>query len=76
MDDIRQEIPNKDLILKLNKRLKQMALNELFGTHVKESMAFQALKNKQYSIPLLITCKKLSSLSSKKRENPWPENSF
>ena len=35
MDDIRQERPNKGLILQLSKK---------FDTHVKKSMAFQALK--------------------------------
>ena len=44
MDDIRQERPNEDPILKLNKRLKQIALNKKFSTHVKKSMAFQVLK--------------------------------
>ena len=44
MDDIRQERPNEGPILKLNKRLKQKSLNRKFGTHVKESMVFQALK--------------------------------
>ena len=40
MHDIRQERPNEDPILKLNKRLKQKSLNKEFGTNVKESMAF------------------------------------
>ena len=44
MDDIRQERPNEDPILKLNKRLKQIALNKKFSTHVKKSMAFQVSK--------------------------------
>ena len=47
MDDIRQERSNEGAILKLNKRLKQMSLNKKFSTHVKKSMAFQALKNKK-----------------------------
>ena len=44
MEDIRQERTSEDPILKLKKRLKEMALNKKFGTHVKDSMAFQALK--------------------------------
>ena len=44
MDDIRQERPNEDPILKLNKRRKEMSLNKKSGTHIEESMAFQALK--------------------------------
>ena len=44
IDDIRRERPNKGPILKLNKRLKWKSLNKEFGTNVKESMAFEALK--------------------------------
>ena len=44
MDDIRQERSNKEPTLKLNKRFKQASLNKKFGTHVRESMIFQALK--------------------------------
>ena len=41
MGNIRQERPNKGLILKLKKRLEKMSLNKKFGTHVKESMALK-----------------------------------
>ena len=44
MDDIRREKSNERPNLKLNKRFKQSSLNKKFGTHLKESMAFQALK--------------------------------
>ena len=44
MDDIRQERSNEGPTLKLNKRFKQTSLKSKFGTHVKESMAFQVLK--------------------------------
>ena len=44
IDDIRQEKPNKSPILKLNKKLKSMALNKKFGAHFKDSMTSQALK--------------------------------
>ena len=44
MDDIRQERFDERPTLKLNKRFKQTSLNKKFGTHVKESMALQALK--------------------------------
>ena len=44
IDDIRREKPNKGPILKLNKRLKWKSLDKEFGTNVKESMAFEALK--------------------------------
>ena len=44
MDDIRQERTSEDPILKLKKRLKEMPLNKKYGTHVKDSMVFQALK--------------------------------
>ena len=40
INDIRQERPNDNPILKLNKRLKQKSLNKKFNTHAKESMAF------------------------------------
>ena len=40
MDGIRQERPNEDLTLKLNKKVKQTSLNKKFGTHIKESMVF------------------------------------
>ena len=43
-DDIRQERSNEGPTLKLNKTFKQTSLNKKFGTHVKESMAFHALK--------------------------------
>ena len=51
MDDIRQERPNEGPILKLNKKLKQNSLKKVFGTSVKESMAFQALKKQAASDP-------------------------
>ena len=51
MDDIRQERPNEGPILKLNKKLKQNSLKKEFGTSVKESMAFQALKKQAASDP-------------------------
>ena len=51
MDDIRQERSNEGPTLKLNKRFKQTSLNKKFGPHVKESMVYQDLKNKLYSIP-------------------------
>ena len=44
MDDIRQERFNEGPTLKLNKKIKQTSLNKKFGSHVKESMVFQALK--------------------------------
>ena len=45
MDDIRQERPDEEPILKLSERLKYISLNKKFGTHVKDSMVFE-----QYSI--------------------------
>ena len=50
MDSIRPERPSEGRTLKLNNSFKQTSLNKKFGTHFKESMTFQALKNKQYSI--------------------------
>ena len=44
MGDIRQGTSNEGPNLRLNKRFKQRSLNRKFGTHVKESMVFQALK--------------------------------
>ena len=44
MDDIRKEKSNKGPTLTLNKRIKQTSLKKKFGTHVKESVAFQVLK--------------------------------
>ena len=43
MDDIRQEKPNGDPILKLNGSLKKPSLNKKLDTHVKESIAFQVI---------------------------------
>ena len=45
MEDIRQERSNEDPIVKLNKILKWISLNKKFGTHIKEFMTFQVLKN-------------------------------
>ena len=45
MDDIRQKRSNEGPTLRLNNRFKKTSLNKAFGTHVKESMAIQALKN-------------------------------
>ena len=44
VDDIRQEESDEGLTLSLNKRFKPTSLNKKFGTHVKESVALQALK--------------------------------
>ena len=62
MDDIRQERSSEGPTLKLNKRFKEMSLNKKFGTYVKESMTFQALK-KINSIAYL----EVKLLA----ENPW-----
>ena len=45
VDDIRQERSNGRPTLKLNKRFKETLLNKKSGTHVKESITFQALEN-------------------------------
>ena len=44
MDNITQEMPNEDPILRLNNKIKKTSLNKKFDTNVKISMAFQALK--------------------------------
>ena len=51
MDDIRQKRSNEGPGLKLNKRFTKTSINKKFGTHVKEPMAFQALKSKLCRIP-------------------------
>ena len=44
MDDIKQERPNEDPILNLNKRLYGPSLTKTFGTDLEKSAAFKTLK--------------------------------
>ena len=43
MDDIRQEKPSGDPILKLNGSLKKTSLSKKLDTHIEESIAFQVI---------------------------------
>ena len=77
MDDIMHEKLNIGPTLNFNERLYRQSLRKKFGTHINKSMIFNALKNKQCSIPIDMLINRNSLWAKKKlvlSQNKRPHN--
>ena len=66
MDDIMREKLNIGPTLNFNERVYRQSLSKKFGTHISKSTIFNALKDKQCSIPIEVLINRKSLCGEKK----------